>query len=262
MAKTYAKHIPKIVMITGATGGFGQAFAKKFAAAGCTLILHGRNTEKLQTLCDSLDTQTYALVFDLLDKQGTIDAIQNIPSHFQKIDVLINNAGGAIGMDKAQDANLDDWDQMIDMNAASLARITRLILPQMVERQTGHIINIGSTAGTWPYPGGNVYGAVKAFIKQFSLNLRADLIGTNIRVSNIEPAIAETSFALNRFKGDQDKASAVYDGWTPLSAEDIAETIFWTATMPAHVNVNSIEIMPTQQSFNPLHIEKGNKNNG
>ena len=253
---SYESYTPKCVMITGATGGFGEAFACRFAAVGAKLVLHGRNKEKLDQLAQTFDVPVHCVVFDLKDKSETIAQLEAIPAEFKNIDVLVNNAGGALGLDKAHEANLQDWDDMIEMNAASLARITRLVLPQMVERQEGHVINIGSIAGNWPYPGGNVYGAVKAFVKQFSLNLRADLIGTGVRVTNIEPGIAETPFSLARFKGDSDKAAEVYANTTPLYADDIAETVFWAATLPQHVNVNTLEVMPTMQSFNPLHVER------
>ena len=252
----YIKYTPKCVLITGATGGFGAAFVKRFANLGAKLIIHGRNAEKLDALCADLTVPVHKLVFDLKDKQATLDQINAIPDEFKDIDVLINNAGGALGLDKAHEADLQDWEDMIEMNATSLARITRLVLPNMVERKTGHVINIGSIAGNWCYPGGNVYGAVKAFVRHFSLNIRADLIGTNVRVTNIEPGVAETPFSMNRFKGDVEKAGAVYANTTPLTAEDIAETVFWAATLPQHVNVNTLEVMPTKQSFNPLYVEK------
>lgn len=256
MGNSYSKHTPKCVFVTGATGGFGEAFAQRFAETGAKLVLHGRSAEKLQKLCDSIDADIHPIIFDLKDKEGTIKAIESIPTEFKDIDLLVNNAGGALGLDKAHEAKLEDWDDMIEMNAASLARITRLVLPQMVERKNGHIINIGSIAGNWAYPGGNVYGAVKAFVRHFSLNLRADLIGTNVRVTNVEPGIAETPFSMARFKGDKEKADAVYEGTTALTADDIAETVFWAATLPEHVNINTVEVMPTQQSFSPLHVER------
>lgn len=247
---------PTIVMITGATGGFGKSFAKKFAALGCKLILHARNEKKLDALIEELDVPVHKLIFDLSDKNKTIDQIKEIPNDFSAIDLLINNAGGALGLDKAHEADLDDWEDMITMNSTSLTRITRFILPGMVERKKGHVINIGSVAGNYAYPGGNVYGAVKAYVKHFSLGLRADLVGTNVRVTNIEPGIVETTFSLARFKGDKDKADAVYANTEPLKAEDIAETAAWIACMPEHFNVNSIEIMPTKQSFGPLVVER------
>lgn len=252
----YGAYIPKCVMITGATGDFGRAFAQRFAALGCKLIIHGRNPEKVHDLLEGIDGDVYGAVFDMTDQDAIETGIANIPDHFRDIDVLVNNAGGALGLDKAQDADLNDWDNMIDMNVRSLVRVTRLVLPQMVARKTGHIINIGSIAGNYAYPGGNVYGACKAFVRQFSLNLRADLPGTGVRVTNIEPGMVETQFSLSRFKGDQDKADAVYANTDPLKAEDIAEAVLWAATLPKHVNINTMELMPTTQSFGPLAVER------
>lgn len=252
----YQNYTPSIVFITGATGGFGVAMANRFAAAGSKLILHGRNADKLEKLCADIDAETYPIFFDITDKDQMLKAISHIPHEFENIDLLINNAGGALGLDKFQDADLDDLENMIMMNNTSLVQITRQILPIMTSNKKGHIINIGSIAGNWPYPGGHVYCAVKAFVKQFSLSLRADLAGTNVRVSNIEPGVAQTSFSINRFKGDVKKANAVYANTTPLTAEDVAESVFWTACLPPHVNINTMEIMPTKQSFNPLSIER------
>jgi len=172
------------------------------------------------------------------------------------MDLLINNAGGALGLDKIFEAELEDLDMMIETNVKALTRITRLILPEMVKRKRGHIINIGSGAGNWPYPSGHVYCGTKAFVKQFSLAMRADLQGTNIRVTDVEPGMVETQFSLVRFKGDAEKANAVYANTDPLQAEDIAETVTWIATLPEHVNVNTIEVMPTKQSFSPLAVER------
>lgn len=244
-------------MITGATGDFGRAFARRFASIGAKLVLHGRNAEKLKALQEELlGGKTHALVFDVTDKDATIAQINAIPEEFRAIDLLINNAGGALGLDKAYEADLEDWESMIAMNDTALVRITRLILPGMVERKKGHIINIGSTAGNYPYPGGNVYCASKAFVKQFSLALRADLAGSNVRVTNIEPGQVETQFSLARFKGDAEKAKAVYAGTTNITADDIAESVFWAATLPERMNINRIEIMPTTQSFGGLPVER------
>jgi len=257
MADNYPTHTPKCVLITGATGGFGKAFAQRFATLGCTLILHGRNEDKLDTLIKELNiSNAHKVVFDICNKEQTVDALHDLGDIARDIDVLINNAGGALGLDKFHEADPDDLDNMIEMNTASLTRITRTILPNMVEKKCGHIINIGSIAGNWPYPGGHVYCAVKAFVKQFSLALRGDLIGTGVRVTNIEPGIAETGFSVARFKGDTEKAAAVYAGTTALVAEDIAESVVWTACLPEHVNINTLEVMPTQQSFSPLHVER------
>ncbi len=249
-------YTPRCVLITGATGGFGQAFAKSFADLGCKLILHGRNAEKLDALAAQFDVPVHKMLFDITDKDATLKEIAAIPQDFADIDLLINNAGGALGLDKAYEADPDDWETMIEMNDTSLVRITRAILPGMVERKKGHIINIGSTAGNYPYPGGHVYCAVKAFVKQFSLALRADLAGTNVRVTNLEPGQAETPFSLARFKGDKDKADAVYANTTSLTAEDVAAAALFVATCPPHMNVNRMEIMPTTQSFGPLAVER------
>jgi 3-hydroxy acid dehydrogenase/malonic semialdehyde reductase len=250
----------KSVLITGATGDFGKAFAKRFAQAGYSLILHGRNAEKLEQLCKSFSTPCHGIVFDATDKVAMRHAISNLPDNFKNIAVLINNAGLALGLEKAQESNPDDWENMIDVDCKALTLITREILPGMVERKAGHIINIGSTAGNYPYPGANVYGAAKAFVKQFSLNLRADLVGTNIRVTNIEPGQVETQFSTVRFKGDLEKAKSVYAGTNSLQADDVAEAVFWAATLPAHVNINRLEMMPTGQSFAGLCVER--KTNG
>jgi len=249
---------PSIVFISGSTGDFGKAFARHFAALGCTLILHGRSAEKLEALSAELTVPVHTLLFDITDRQAMEKAIGEIPPAFQHIDLLINNAGGAIGMDKAQDSDIDDWDQMVAMNISALIRLTRLCLPGMTQRKRGHIINIGSTAGNYPYPAGHVYCASKAFVKQFSLALRSDLQGTNVRVTNIEPGMVQTQFSLARFKGDKEKASAVYANTAPLNADDVAESVVWAATRPPHVNINRIELMPTTQSPGPLQVERFN----
>lgn len=182
--------------------------------------------------------------------------VKNIPADFQDIGLLINNAGLALGQDAAPKADPADWETMIDVNNKGLVTMTRLVLDGMTARKKGHIINIGSTAGNYPYPGGHVYCASKAFVKMFSLALRADLAGTNIRVTNIEPGMVETQFSTVRFKGDTEKAGAVYAGTTPLTADDVAESVFWAASLPTHVNINRIELMPTTQSFGPLAVER------
>lgn len=249
-------YCPGTVLITGATGDFGTAFARRFADAGCKLVLAGRSQNKLQALADTLDTKTHIGLCEMTDKISIESFFTTIPATFQNIDLLINNAGLALGLDPAQSCDPDDWDKMIEVNNKGLVRMSRLVLSGMTKRKRGHIINIGSTAGNYPYPGGNVYCASKAFVKQFSLSLRADLAGTNIRVTNIEPGMVETQFSTVRFKGDADKAANVYANTTPLSAEDVAESVFWSATLPEHFNVNRLEIMPTVQSFGPLPVEK------
>ena len=256
MVIPYPTHTPKCVFITGATSGFGNAFAKRFAALGCTLILHGRNEEKLDALINELDAPTHKLIFDICDKEQTLNVLNSLGDTGKNIDVLINNAGGALGLDKFHEAVPEDIDNMIAMNATSLARITRTILPYMTENKRGHVINISSMSANWPYPGGHVYCAVKAFVKQLSLALRSDLSGTNVRVTSIEPGIAETGFSISRFKVDTAKASSIYANTAPLTAEDIAETVVWTACLPAHVNITTMEVMPTKQSLAGLHIER------
>lgn len=249
--------LPQTVLITGATGDFGRAFVARFAALGCKLVLHGRDAHKLDSLITSLPAgRAYPLVFDMRDKAAMRDALNTIHPGFAEIDLLINNAGLALGLDKAYDADPDDWETMIDVDVKALSLMTNHILRGMAMRKKGHIINIGSTAGNYPYPGGNVYCAAKAFVKHFSLSLRADLAGTNIRVTNIEPGQVETQFSTVRFKGDQTRAASVYAGTQSLQADDVAEAVVWAATLPPHVNINRIELMPTCQSFGPLSIER------
>ena len=249
-------YLPKIVMITGATGGFGAAFARKFAAAGCKLILTSRKHDKLDALAASLKVQVHKIILDVQDRKAIEKAFKELHKDFVAIDLLINNAGGAFGLEAAQDAVMDDWQMMIEANNLGLVVCTHEVLPGMVKRGAGHIINIGSVAGSYPYPGGSVYCAVKAFTKQFSLALRGDLISSGVRVTNIEPGMVETPFSLNRFKGDADKAAKVYEGANALTADDVAETVFWAASQPPRVNINSIELMPTTQAPGPLIVHR------
>lgn len=248
-----------VVFITGASVGFGEASAKKFVQNGHKVILLARRIQKLKALQEALGGEKNAQIIacDVRDIAHIESALHNLPKDFQDIDVLVNNAGLALGLQSADKANITDWEEMIATNVLALVRLTRLVLPQMVARKKGHIINIGSIAGRYPYPGGNVYGATKAFVRQFSLNLRADLYDKHIRVSNIEPGLSGGSeFSLVRFKGDENLANAVYAGTKPLLPEDIAEAIFWVATLPSHVNVNTIEIMPTIQAPAALNVCK------
>jgi 3-hydroxy acid dehydrogenase/malonic semialdehyde reductase len=195
---------------------------------------------------------------DVRDRAAVQDVVAGLPAEFAEIDVLVNNAGLAKGLNPAQEADLDDWEEMIDTNCKGLVYCTRTILPGMVERRRGHVVNLGSVAGTYPYPGGNVYGATKAFVHQFSLNLRSDLHGTGIRVTSIEPGLSgETEFSTVRFGGDQGKADAVYAGMQPLVPADIAEAVYWVVSQPAHVNINTIEMMPVTQSFAPFQVHRG-----
>jgi len=244
--------------VTGATAGFGEAIARLFANHGWKLILVARRQERLDKLKEELGkkVKVHTAVMDVRNKDQVEKVINELPADFSKIDVLINNAGLALGLEPAQRANLEDWDTMIDTNIKGMLYVTRKILPQMVERDDGVIINIGSVAGAYPYPGGNAYGATKAFVRQFSLNLRADLLGKFVRVTDIAPGAAETEFSLVRFKGDEDKAKVPYKGIDPLTAENIADAVFYVVNLPRHVNINFMEIMPTQQSFSPFAFSR------
>ena len=243
----------KTALITGATAGFGEATARLFAGSGYKIIITGRREKNLERLKTELDSKTDILTMkmDVRDKDKVFSLIENIPEEFNNIDVLVNNAGLALGLSSAQEADIEDWEQMVDTNIKGLMYLTRAILPGMVKRGKGHIVNIGSVAGTYPYPGGNTYGASKAFVKQFSRNLRSDLLGTGINVTNIEPGLAHTEFSEVRLHGDKIKADNIYKGTLPLVADDIAETVLWSVMRPAHVNINSIEIMPTCQAWGP-----------
>lgn len=244
----------KTILITGATSGFGEAIARRFAKEGWKLVILGRRKDRLDKLAKEL--KAHAVACDVRKRKEVFDAIAGLPKEFAAIDVLVNNAGLALGMEPAHKADLDDWEQMVDTNVKGLMYVTRAVLPRMVERGHGHIVNIGSTASNYPYPGGNAYGGSKAFVKQFSLNLRADLQGTNVRVTNLEPGLAETEFSLVRFKGDKEKAATVYAGMMPLTGQDIAEAVHWCTHLPAHMNVNRMEIMPTAQSFGPFAVHR------
>ncbi|UEM23446.1 SDR family oxidoreductase [Skermanella mucosa] len=251
-----APHKPGMVLITGATGGFGSAFARRFAAIGSKLVLAGRRADRLKALRDELKTDVHTVEVDVRDRRAIEQAFGSLPAGFNEVETLINNAGLALGADPAQKSDPDDWETMIDTNDKGLVFCTRALLPGMIERGRGHVVNIGSTAGNYPYPGGHVYCASKAFVKQFSLALRADLQGTGVRVTNVEPGMVETDFSLVRFKGDAEKAGKVYADTTPLTADDVAEAVFWAATLPPHFNVNRLEIMPTTQAFGPLSIHR------
>ncbi|MDI3442404.1 bifunctional NADP-dependent 3-hydroxy acid dehydrogenase/3-hydroxypropionate dehydrogenase YdfG [Erwinia sp. V90_4] len=247
-----------IVFVTGATAGFGQSITRRFVAQGHKVIATGRRQERLDALQQELGDSVYTLVLDVRDRAGIDAAVNSLPAEWRNIDVLVNNAGLALGIEPAQRASLEDWENMIDTNNKGLVYMTRAILPAMVERNVGHIINIGSIAGSWPYPGGNVYGATKAFVRQFSFNLRTDLHGTALRVTDIEPGlVGGTEFSNVRFKGDDAKAGSVYDGAEPLTPEDVTEAVWWVATLPKHVNINALEMMPVGQSQAGLRVHKG-----
>jgi NADP-dependent 3-hydroxy acid dehydrogenase YdfG len=243
----------KTILITGATSGFGAACARRFAAAGWRLVLAGRRRERLESLQAELgDAVAATLVLDVRQRRTVVAALQSLP----EIDVLLNNAGLALGLEPAWQADLDDWETMVDTNIKGVMYCTRALLPGMVARNRGHIINIGSTAGSWPYPGGHVYGATKAFVQQFSRNLRADLLGTKVRVTNLAPGMAESEFSQVRFKGDEQRAANVYQGVEPLRPEDIAEIVLFVASLPSHVNVNTLEVMPVGQSWGHLAVHR------
>jgi len=248
----------KTVMITGASSGFGEACARRFASAGARLVLMARRLERLEKLKGELSTPVHIVRLDVRDRQRVEEALASLPPEFSEIDILVNNAGLSLGLEPAHETDLDDWEVMVDTNIKGLMYFTRLVLPGMVERNRGHIINLGSVAGTYPYPGGNVYGGTKAFVKQFSLNLKADLVGTAVRVTDIEPGIAETEFSLVRFKGNAERACGVYEGTKPISAEDIGEIIFWVSSLPDHININLLEVMPVCQSFGFFAIDRKN----
>jgi 3-hydroxy acid dehydrogenase / malonic semialdehyde reductase len=247
----------RTVLVTGASTGFGAAIARRFAADGARVIAAARRADKLADLAGELGPRVVPLELDVRDLAAVRGAIGALPAGFADIDVLVNNAGLAKGLAPSQRADLGDWEQMIDTNCKGLVYCTRVVLPGMVARGRGHVINMGSVAGSYPYPGGNVYGGTKAFVHQFSLNLRSDLHGTGVRVTCVEPGLSGgTEFSLVRFGGDAGKADAVYAGVQPLTADDIAEAVHWVASRPAHVNVNTIELMPVAQSFAPFQIHR------
>ncbi|KZB80215.1 SDR family oxidoreductase [Amycolatopsis regifaucium] len=247
----------KTVFVTGASAGFGVEIVRRFAADGAKVVAAARSKDRLAKLADELGENVLPFELDVRDADAVAALPGTLPAEFADVDLLVNNAGLAKGLEPAHRAKLDDWDQMIDTNITGLVHLTRALLPGMVERGRGHVINIGSIAGTYPYPGGNTYGATKAFVHQFSLNLRADLHGTGVRVTNVEPGmVGGTEFSVVRFEGDQSKADNVYKGTTPLTAADVAESVFWAASQPEHVNINVIELMPVVQSFSALQIHR------
>lgn len=248
----------KTVMITGASSGFGEACARRFADAGDRLILAARRTERLDALCAELAdrVECHPVTLDVRDREAVSAAVATLPREYSEVDVLINNAGLALGLEPAENADLDHWDTMVDTNIKGLMYCTRAVLPGMVEKGGGHIVNIGSVAASWPYPGGNAYGGSKAFVQQFSRNLRTDLLGKNVRVSVVEPGMCETEFSVVRFEGDAEKAGAVYEGMRPLSGPDVAEIVYWTTSLPPHINVNQLEVMPVAQSWSPFAVHR------
>lgn len=246
-----------IVLITGASSGFGEEMARVFVRNGHKVIAAARRTERLASLHQELGSALFPVSMDVTDKASVYQALASLPVDSKQIDVLINNAGLALGTEPAHLASLDEWETMIATNCQGLVTVTRAVLPAMVARNKGMIINIGSIAGSTAYPGGNVYGATKAFVDQFTKNLRADLAGTGVRTSNIAPGLCGgTEFSNVRFRGNDDAAAKVYEGTVPLTAVDIAESAYWIATLPPHVNINYMEMMPTCQGFGPLIIKR------
>jgi serine 3-dehydrogenase len=242
--------------ITGATAGFGAAIVERFVAGGWRVIASGRRADRLQQLIDRHGAdRVHALAFDIRDEAAMRAAHADLPPDFAGIDLLVNNAGLALGTAKAQQADLAQWKQMIDTNVTALVTLTRLLLPQLIERR-GAIVNISSISATYPYAGGNVYGGTKAFVSQFSLGLRTDLHGTGVRVTSVEPGMAETEFTLVRTGGNQAASDQLYAGAQPITAGDVADTVWWIANLPPHLNVNRIEVMPVSQSAAGLQVHR------
>ena len=246
------------VLITGASSGFGEACARKFAAQGLRLVLCARRADRLSALADELSqiTEVHSVILDVRDREAVFALPASLPAAFADVGILVNNAGLALGLGGADVASVDDWEAMVDTNIKGVMYLTQAMLPGMVARGGGHVVNIGSVAASWPYPGGNVYGGTKAFVQQFSRNLRADLLGKSIRVSNIEPGMCETEFSVVRFNGDEDRAKQVYSGMQPLTGTDIAEIVYWVTALPPHINVNQLEVMPTAQAWGPFAVHR------
>ena len=240
-----------IVLVMGASSGFGAEIARRFAHAGHRIVAAGRRVDRLEALASDLGRErVHVLPLDVRDGDAIARALGGLPADLAAIDLLVNNAGLALGLEPAQAASLDDWNQMVDTNVKGLMTVTRAVLPGMVARNRGHVVNLGSTAASWPYAGANVYGATKAFVHQFSLNLRSDLAGTRVRVTLVEPGlVGGTEFSNIRFHGDDARAAQVYAGADALTPGDVAETVFWVATLPERVNINLVEMMPVSQSF-------------
>lgn len=244
------------VLVTGATSGFGAAACRRFVKEGARVIATGRREDRLKALKKELGRRCLTSVYDVRDRRQTDAALGSLPKEFRGINVVVANAGLALGLGPAHQASLEDWDTMVATNINGLLYTVRATLPGMVARDEGHVILLGSTAADYPYPGGNVYGGTKAFVKQFGLNLRADLLGSNVRVTSIEPGLAETEFSLVRFHGDAGQAAQPYKGIEALSADDVAETIYWSAVLPRHINVNRLQVMPVMQSFGPFAFKR------
>jgi len=245
----------KIALITGATAGFGNSSVKEFIDNGWKVIATGRREERLLALKEQFGEALHTLTFDIQNSTQINEAIDSLPSNFKNIDLLINNAGLALGTAAAQECDLEQWNTMVDTNIRGLMSLTHKVLPTLIE-QRGAVINISSVAASYPYPGGNVYGGTKAFVVQFSLGLRSDLHGTGVRVTCVEPGMSETEFTLVRTKGDQYASDKLYEGANPMTGEDIAKTLYWIATLPPHMNINRVELMPVNQSFSPFQVHR------
>jgi NADP-dependent 3-hydroxy acid dehydrogenase YdfG len=244
------------VLVTGATSGFGAAACRRFIKEGAKVIACGRRADRLAALKKELGARCHTAALDVRDRKAVEKFAASIPAAFAKINVLVANAGLALGLEPAHKANMEDWETMVATNINGLLYTVRAFLPGMVDRDEGHVVVLSSVASDFSYPGANVYGGTKAFVKQFALNLRADILGSNVRVTSIEPGLCETEFSLVRFKGDADKAKAPYQGIKPISADDVAETIYWSCVLPRHVNVNRMQLMPVMQAFGPFAFKK------
>jgi 3-hydroxy acid dehydrogenase/malonic semialdehyde reductase len=246
----------RVALVTGATSGFGLACARSLVRAGARVVAAGRRVERLAALAEELGPAVRALPLDVRDGAAVQRAVAGLPADLAAVDLLVNSAGLALGIEPAQQASLEHWERMIATNCTGLVTLTRAILPGMVARDRGHVVNIGSVAGTFPYPGGNVYGGTKAFVHQFTLNLKADLVGTRVRVTCIEPGMAETEFSLVRFEGDAGKAGGTYAGMQPLTAEDVADAILFCVTRPPHVDITVMEMFPVAQGPGAFAVKR------
>ena len=245
----------KTAFVTGATSGFGEAIARRLSKEGYKIVALARREDRLKKLANELG-DTHIIVADIRDKEAVFKAVESLPDKFKDIELLVNNAGMALGLEKTIDAKVEDFETMIDTNVKGLIYSTKAVLPLLYKQEKGYIFNLGSTAGSWPYPGSNVYGATKAFVKQFSLNLRNDLVGTNIRVTNIEPGLCKTEFSEVRFRGDKTKADSLYENTNFITSEDIATILVNCLNMPGSVNINRVEVMANTQTWAGLAIEK------
>jgi len=243
-------------LVTGASAGIGEACVLTLAQAGAQVVLAGRRRDRLEALAARLPTPSHVIELDVRSRGEVEKVLGALPAPFADVDILVNNAGLGLGLEPAHEASLDDWETMVDTNCKGLLYVTRALLPGMVRRNRGHVVNLGSVAATYPYPGGNVYGATKAFVHQFSQNLKADLVGTRVRVTDVQPGMVETDFSLVRFKGDAERARKVYAGLDPLTPADIADIVLFCVTRPAHVNLNVIEVMPADQGFGGFNFKR------